>query len=215
MNDLDRDRAGAAKAHRAVIATLADLTDEQVARPSLLPGWTVGHVATHIARNAQGHMRMLDAAMRGEVAQMYPGGREQRTGDIEAGAVRQAAEIAADVATTAAQLEGVWEAMPDAAWWGRGITFGGEETMADLLFIRWRETTVHHADLGLGYSWSDWDADYVRLELVRLTMLWASRKPMGMTALPPEAKSVTDRHRLAWLLGRAEIDGLVPAGIMG
>ena len=105
--------------------------------------------------------------------------------------------------------------MPDAAWAGRGITVAGEETMADLLFIRWREAAVHHADLGLGYAWSDWDAEYVRLDLARLTMLWASRKPMGMTALPPEAMSVSDHHRLAWLLGRAEIDGLAPAGIMG
>jgi maleylpyruvate isomerase len=215
MNDLDRDRAGAAKAHRAVVATIQNVTDAQVAQPSLLPGWTVGHVATHIARNAQGHLRMFDAAMRGEVAQMYPGGREQRSGDIEAGSRRRASEIIADVTTTASQLESAWAAMPAAAWSGRGITFTGEETMADLVFIRWRETAVHHADLGLGFSWSDWDPDYVRLDLVRLTMLWASRKPMGMTELPPEAMSVTDHHRLAWLLGRAEIDGIAPAGIMG
>lgn len=215
MNDVDRDRAGAARAHAAVVATLHDLTDRQVAQPSLLPGWTVGHVASHIARNAEGHVRMFDAATRGQVGEMYPGGRDQRTGDIEAGARRTAAEIVADVTTTVVRLEAVWDAMPSSAWGGRGITIAGEETMADLLFIRWRETEVHHADLGLGFSWSDWDAEYVRLDLVRLGMLWASRKPMGMTALPSEAKSVDDRHRLAWLLGRAEIDGLTPAGIMG
>ena len=215
MNDVDRDRAGAATAHSAAIATLQGLTDLQVTQPSMLPGWTVGHVATHIARNAEGHLRMLAAAMDGNVAPMYPGGPEQRTGDIEAGARRSAAEIIADVTTTAEQLEDTWSAMPAAAWSGRGITFSGEVSMADLVFIRWRETTVHHADLGLAYSWSDWDADYVRLDLARLTMLWASRKPMGMTELPRLAMSVTDHHRLAWLLGRAEIDGLPAAGIMG
>jgi hypothetical protein len=46
-------------------------------------------------------------------------------------------------------------------------------------------------------------------------MLWASRKPMGLTDLPPEAMAVPPRHRLAWMLGRVEIDGLGPAGIMG
>src|SRR4029077_10081492 len=157
MNELDRDRSGATRAHSAVVAALQDLTDDQVTRPSLLPGWTVGHVATHIARNAEGHVRMFDAAKRGEIAAMYPGGREQRTADIEAGARRTAAELRDDVATTAAQLEAVWAAMPAAAWAGRGIPFSGESTMAELLFIRWREVTVHHADLGLGYSWSDWD----------------------------------------------------------
>ncbi|MEP7113684.1 MAG: maleylpyruvate isomerase N-terminal domain-containing protein [Ilumatobacteraceae bacterium] len=215
MNDLDRDRVGATKAHRAVISTLRDLTDDQVVRPSLLPGWSVGHVATHIARNAEGHLRMCVAAMRGEIAEMYPGGLEQRTGDIEAGARRPAADLTADVTGTAAQLEAVWAAMPISAWAGRGITVAGEVAIAELLFIRWREVAVHHADLGLDFSWRDWEADYVRLDLARLTMLWASRKPMGMTELPPEATAASDHHRVAWLLGRAEIDGLAPARIMG
>ena len=72
MNDLDRDRAGAAEAHRAVIASLQRLTDAEVRQPSQLPGWTVGHVATHIARNAEGQRRMLEAAVarrgRGDVS---------------------------------------------------------------------------------------------------------------------------------------------------
>jgi maleylpyruvate isomerase len=214
MNPIDRDRAGATRAHRAVVATLQLLTDQQARQPSLLPGWSVGHVATHIARNAEGHVRMFDAAMRGEVAEMYPGGTEQRTDDIEAGSGRAAAELLADVTATADTLETTWAATPDGAWAGRGITFAGETTMSDLVFIRWRETTVHHADLGLDFSWSDWDPEYVRAELARLTMLWASRKPMGLTELPPEAMRISDHHRVAWLLGRAEIEGLGPAGII-
>ncbi|MEP7115162.1 MAG: maleylpyruvate isomerase N-terminal domain-containing protein [Ilumatobacteraceae bacterium] len=214
MSDLDRDRAGAAKAHDTVIAALQELTDDQARQPSLLPGWSVGHVVTHIARNAEGHLRMFEAAIRGEVGEMYPGGREQRTGDIEAGAGRPAAELAADVAATAGQIEAAWEALPADAWEGRGMTLAGELLIADLPFIRWREVAVHHADLGLDYSWSDWDTEYVRLELVRLTMLWASRKPMGMTELPPQAMAVTPHQRVAWLLGRAEIEGLDAAGII-
>ena len=62
-------------------------------------------------------------------------------------------------------------------------------------------------------SWRDWPTDYVRLELEQMTMLYASRKPMGLTSLPAEALAVDDRHRLAWLMGRAVIDGLAPAGI--
>ena len=87
--------------------------------------------------------------------------------------------------------------------------------MSDLPFVRWREVAVHHADIGIGYSWVDWEPDYVRLELGRLTMLWASRRPMGLTDLPSAALAVGPHHRVAWLLGRAEIDGLSAAGIMG
>ena len=214
MNDLDRDLAGAARAHRAVIATLQDLDDDQVRLPSMLPGWTVGHVATHIARNADGHSRMLAAAARGEVGVMYPGGRQQRTNDIEAGSRRSADEILADVTATAAAIEAAWAAMSSDAWSGRGDTIGGEVIVRDLPFIRWREVAVHHSDLGLGFTWDDWDAEYVRVELARSTMLWSSRKPMGMTNLPPQALAATPHQRVAWLLGRLEIEGLAPAGII-
>ena len=215
MDDLDRDCAGAAKAHANVIAALQHLNDDQVTQPSLLPGWTVGHVVTHIARNADGHIRMLEAARRDEIGRMYPGRIEQRTADIEAGAGRSAADLLADVIATSTQLEATWAASPAVAWMGRGVTISGEMVMSDLVFIGWREVTVHHADIGLGYSWRDWDPEYVRLDLARLTMLWSSRKPMGLTNLPAEAMKVTPHQRVAWLLGRAEIDGLVPAGIMG
>lgn len=215
MKDLERDLAGAARAHAAVIAALEGLTDDDVGNPSRLPDWTVGHVATHIARNADGHVHMFEAAVRGDVGLMYPGGRAQRTNDIEAGAQRSAIEIAADVATSAARLEATWAAMSHQAWSGQGMTIAGEVAMRDMPFIRWREVAVHHADLGIGYSWSDWDDQYVRLDQTRLTMLWASRRPMGLTDLPLEARSVAPHRRVAWLLGREEIDGLGPAGIMG
>ncbi len=214
MNDLDRDIAGAARAHVAVIAALQDLGDDQVRQPSLLPGWTVGHVATHIARNAEGHLRMLEAARLGEVGVMYPGGREQRSRDIEAGSGRTAQELTADVTVTAAAIEAVWSTMSKEGWSGRGDMVGGDVIMSDLPFIRWREVAVHHSDLGIGYTWADWDPEYVRLELVRLTMQWASRKPMGMTELPPTALAVSPHQRVAWLLGRTEIEGLAPAGII-
>ena len=55
--------------------------------------------------------------------------------------------------------------------------------------------------------------DYVRIELQRQTMSWASRKPMGLTQLPAAAMAVDDHHRLAWLVGRADIDGLGQAGM--
>src|ERR1043165_8083505 len=98
MDVLERNMAGVKRAHSSVVAALQALTDADIARPSLLPDWTIGHVATHIARNAEGHVRMFTAAARGDVAVMYPGGREQRTNDIEAGSRRSAAAIATDVA---------------------------------------------------------------------------------------------------------------------
>ena len=83
-----RHRPGA-EAH----AALDDHLDRDVgepgadpALPSLLPEWTRGHVLTHIARNADSFVRVLEAARRGEVVTQYEGGVAGRNADIEAGA---------------------------------------------------------------------------------------------------------------------------------
>lgn len=41
-----------------------------------------------------------------------------------------------------------------------------------------------------------------------------ARRPMGMTTLPEPALAVDRPTRLAWFMGRAEIDGLDPAGVL-
>ena len=213
MNELQRDVAGATAAHARLLERIDGLTDEQCASASLLPGWTVGHVLTHLARNADSHVLMLQGALEGRVAAQYPGGPEQRNADIEAGAGRAAAEQLADIAESAARLEAAWAAMAPEAWAGEGESVFGKVAVNDLPFRRWRETTLHHTDLGLGYEWSRWPADYVRLELGRMTMQWASRKPMGLTTLPEAVVALPEAQRVAWLTGRVELAGLEPAGI--
>lgn len=215
VNERDRDLEGVLHAHRTLAEHVAGLTEEQARRASLLPEWTVGHVLTHIARNADGFVNMLDAARRGEVAHMYPGGLEQRADDIARGAHRAPGELVADVLAASDRLEVAFAAMGDDVWDAHGIAAFGPVVMADLPGRRRRETEVHHADLGLDYSWRDWPTEYVRVEIQRMTMLWDSRQPMGMTGLPPAALAVEEHHRAAWLLGRADIEGLQPARLLG
>lgn len=215
MTTSERDTRGALAAHSHLVLGLADLTDEQASSPSLLPGWTVAHVLTHIARNADSHVLMFTGANRGEVAAQYPGGIDQRNADIEVGAPRAAGDLVADVAASNARLEAAWTATTAEGWKGEGASVFGPVRIDDLPFRRWRETVVHHADLGLAYGWRDWPDDYVRLELVRARMLWASRKPMGLTTLPAAAQTLDDREKVAWLLGRTEVIGLGAAGIYG
>ncbi|MBI4885276.1 MAG: maleylpyruvate isomerase N-terminal domain-containing protein [Actinobacteria bacterium] len=213
MKTVERDIRGATAAHRLLFAAVAKLTDDDVRSASLLPDWTVAHVIAHIARNADSHVLMIEAAERGEVGDQYPGGVDQRNADIAAGAQLSAAELIDDVATAVDRLHAAWATTTATGWAGTGRTVVGAVSMKLLPFRRWREAEIHHADLGLAYSWRDWSAEYVRLELQQMTMLWASRQPMGLTALPDEAFGVDERHRLAWLVGRATIEGLAPAGI--
>ena len=210
--ELDAVVAGCASAHQRLLETLDALDDATVLQPSLLPGWTVGHVTTHLARQADSVIRVLEAAARGEPAERYPGGREQRAAEIDAGATRPAAEQAEDVRRTIWRLESAWARVPAEGWALTGTLLGQPEAVSDLPFRRWREVEVHHADLGLAdFSWDDWSAGYVRRELSRLEMAWAARRPMGMTALPPAALALSPPRRLAWLLGRLEVEGLEAA----
>jgi len=65
---------GVRAAHERLHAR-ARLIDDGVARgPSRLPGWTVGHVVTHLARNADSVVRRLHGAAAGVPAPQYPGG---------------------------------------------------------------------------------------------------------------------------------------------
>jgi maleylpyruvate isomerase len=212
--DLDRHVKGCAASHQRLLAHLDEvLTDELVAQPSLLAGWSVGHVLTHLARNAESHIGMFEAAGRGEIGHQYPGGVEQRTDGIESGAERPAAEVIKDVRSAIWRLEQAWAMCDAEGWRGEGVNvLGGRMPIAELPFLRWRETEVHHADVGLdGFSTVDWSSGYVREELRRQEMVYRSRFPMGVgTGLPEVANALPPHERLAWLLGRSTPKGLDP-----
>jgi maleylpyruvate isomerase len=184
-----------------------------VTAPSLLPGWTIGHVLTHLARNADSMAWALQSSERGELVDRYPGGVAGRDADIAAGAGRPAPEQVADVTATDERLDAAIAG--HTRWDGECRELTGSVIGVDqLVFMRWREVEVHRHDLGLGYEPEDWPAEYARVELNELTMRWNARRPMGLTGLPAAALAVPERQRLAWLLGRAEIAGLDPAGVL-
>jgi hypothetical protein len=77
--------------------------------------------------------------------------------------------------------------------------------------MRWCETEVHHADLGVGYTWQQWDPLFVRYDLDRRVMAWKARKPMGLTTLPEVVQRLSPNQRLAWFYNRITVDGVPPA----
>ncbi len=178
---------------------------------SRLPGWNRAQVLTHLARNADGHRRMIEGAGRGQVLEQYEGGVEGRNAGIEAGANRSAAEVVDDLATAIDALETAW-ATTD--WQGSGRrTLRGDSPIDRLPFLRAREVSLHSVDLDIGVELADLDPLYVRLELSRMEMLWTARQPMGLTPLPSAALDLLPTDRLGWLTGRLDVDGLAPAGI--
>ena len=69
---------GCVAAEAELERTIERLDDEAARGPSQLPGWSVGHTLTHLARNADSVVWRLGGAAKGERRDQYPGGLEQR-----------------------------------------------------------------------------------------------------------------------------------------
>jgi maleylpyruvate isomerase len=186
---------GCAAAQTALLADIADLSDDVARRPSLLPGWSVGHLLTHIARNADSMAWRLEGAALGEVRDQYPGGLEQRSNDIEEGAGRPAAELVDDVRRSGDALERLMADLPLPAWDAPSRTSRGVvETSRDAVLSRWREVVVHHGDLGVGP---------VPLPPA-LVEVWLPRE------LPRLAERSDPAALLSWIIGRDDPPVLTP-----
>jgi maleylpyruvate isomerase len=106
-NTLNEHVSGCAVAHQRLLGALENLTDDQCREDSFLPAWSRGHVLTHLARNADSHVNLLQAAVRGEVGEQYPSA-EKRNGDIESGSTRSAEELVMDLRLSIYGLEAAW-----------------------------------------------------------------------------------------------------------
>jgi len=156
------DVARVAEAHERLLRTIEVLTEEDVRLPSLLPTWSVSHVLTHLARNADSHVRRVLAATRGEVVDQYPGGYAAREAEIQAGSSRLATQIIDDVRQTARAVDEAWKDAPQAAWLGRTRDANGRKRpLFELPSRRWQEIEVHLVDMGVGVTHRDWSDDFV------------------------------------------------------
>lgn len=202
-----------------LLGDLGNIDDDAARAPSLLPGWSRGHLLTHLARNADSHVRMLDGAMQGEVLEQYVGGREGRAAAIESGADRPPAELVEDVRASAARLDGAWDRMTPEAWEREVQPTRGSLPASMLPGARRREVEVHRVDLGLGYGPQDWPKDFVELELSQAIDGARDRLPEGCVLVladtgadrswrvVPDAGQVVTvsgsaADLLAWLIGR-------------
>ncbi|MCQ4119619.1 maleylpyruvate isomerase N-terminal domain-containing protein [Rhodococcus tibetensis] len=196
-----------AASQRALESTLEKLTDQQAREPSRLPGWSRGHVVTHLARNADALNRFAVGVVTGEPApEMYPGGPAARAAAIEEGAGRPAELLAADVRFAGRR---VIESLRDitADRYATPVNWRKPVTAGDVPVLRWRELEIHHVDLGLDYAVDDWPESFVERTLgTELPELRALHPGVTVPDLPqPEL--------LAWLIGRPTRTGLpaVPA----
>jgi maleylpyruvate isomerase len=218
--------------HR-LLGTASALTDAQAGAASRLPGWTRGHVLTHLARNGDGFRNLLRWAGSGLHTPMYASDAA-RDGDIAAGAGRRAADLAADVRDSAAAFAEAAAQLPTSAWAALVERRGDWFPARVILRMRLRELEIHHADLDAGYGPADWPADFVAEALPAVAGSFAGREDMppcqlitdgwadalriGPSADPgsagpgPVIVHGPPGSLLAWLTGRADGAGLRVTG---
>lgn len=202
-------------ASRRLLDTVTQLPDDAVLRPSLLPGWTVGHVLTHIARNADALVNLCDWALTGVRKPMYVS-TEARVADIAEGATRPLAEQVEDIAASQARLMERFEDLPAVAWTAQVVWPSGTPgTAYQVVPARLNELEVHHVDLGLGYTFDDVPAEVRDVLLTYVTARWPAELPVVLEstdspwsspARPAGARIVTGGSAalLSWALGRSD-----------
>ena len=216
-------------ATRRLLQTTAAITDEQAREPSHLPGWTRGHVLTHLARNADGLCNLLVWARTGVATPQYAS-YEDRDAGIAAGAGRPAVRLYADVADSAAAFAAEAARLAGADWSAqvRGLR-GPEHPAWYTLWRRLSEVEIHHVDLDAGYRPSDWPDTFAGQSLARVTQgftgadcprvrlhatdcgadyeIGAAGAALAQDG-PPLTVRGPARDLLAWLTGRSDGAGL-------
>jgi maleylpyruvate isomerase len=230
MNEVSHSLDRLAAATGRLLASAGALSDAQAREPSSLPGWTRGHVLSHIARNADGLRNLLIWARTGRQTPMYASAESRRAG-VEAGAGRPGADLTADVRESAAAFADEAAGLPDDAWAVPVRTLYGPPFPAlEVLGRRLSEVEIHHVDLAAGYAPADWPADFVADALPRVAgsftgrddapccLVRAEGTPRGYRIGPagPPSPPVVVRgppaDLLAWLLGRDSGAGLRVSG---
>ncbi|SRR6476646_3423172 len=199
--------------------------------PSRLPGWTRGHVVTHVARNAEGLGRLLAWARTGIETPMYPSA-EARDAAIEDGAGRAKTEQLDDLRRAGAAFAASAQELSPNQWDATVATRHGPMPAARVPWARVRELWLHLVDLDAGVEIDEMPDDIASM-LVRDVAAWMHtrvpaeiqlRLPDGeLVAFGPEATAVRPGtgpvsgpvpQLAGWLTGRSTGSALsAPGGI--
>ncbi len=197
---------------------LGRLTDEELADPSLLPGWSRHQLLAHVARNADALVNLLTWARTGRETPMYAS-PEDRAAGIESAMALSPAALRAEVLASVVRLVTSVQELPDEAWAREVRTFSGRTVPAsEVVWMRCREVWVHAVDLVAGVGFDDVADDVLAALLDDVVSMWTFRDELpdvelraddrswGRIGGPVVAGSLPEV--LAWVTGRSDGAGL-------
>jgi len=204
----------------SLFRSLVDLDDDAARAPSLLPGWTRGHVLSHLARNSDAMVNLATWARTGVETPMYES-RDKRDADIEAGAGRPADDLLTDVQAGHERMLAALAELSDDQWQVE-VSVGTTAVPASSIpAFRRSEVEIHHVDLDLSFTLAHLPEDFVEQMLSDVTADFSSRgdKPglvlvgsgeEGRWVIEPGGPEVSGPppSLLGFLLGRTGGEGL-------
>lgn len=214
-------RAALADSTAVLLRNIRKLSNDEVRAPSLLAGWTRGHVLAHLAQNAEGGGRLLGWARTGVPSYEYMS-LADRARDIEAESGQPALELIAHVGQSAARFAEAAARVPSDRWRATVRYTGGKVHPATVIVpSRLAEVLFHHVDLDLGFAPADWPGWFVRERLTQTSAFLTSRgvisTPVRLLAADTEFTVVlgnaddvsgvvlgSECSLLAWLYGRSD-----------
>jgi maleylpyruvate isomerase len=208
-----------AEATQRLVRTVDALTDEELAEPSLLPGWTRAHVVAHLALNAEALAGVLRGVVDGEDVPMYLS-QEERDADIEKLAGEEPSALRDRFLAGATLFRDAVTAVPEDGWAGefRRLASGGPIIpRIEIPGMRHREVEIHHADLAAGYGPRDWPEPFLDDIFDRVVRdreggpAMLLRTPDGDVPVSAGDGPVVSGSRVDlawWLLGRGDGTGL-------
>lgn len=151
--------AAVEQATARLLQVVAAMDDASARGASALPGWTRGHVLTHLARNADGLVNLLTWARTGVEHPMYAS-RSDRDIDIDEGAPRSLWLLEQDIVAACGRFAAAATGLGDTAWQAEVVMTGGRPVRAyQVPWKRVSELWVHMVDLAAGVSFSDVPVD--------------------------------------------------------
>lgn len=206
------------EATQALLGDTIAISDRDWQQPSLLPGWTRAHVATHLARNADALRRVAHGLLTHAPGPMYPDAAAAEAA-LEEGSLRGALDLQIDLDTSAGRLNDTLNYLEEAATTERVQLSPGRWVGAhELPLARLQEVVLHHVDLDCGFTTTDIEPD-----IARWLLEWTSSELAGRADVPAATVTSTsgweatvgcgeptrrahgsDAQLLGWLTGRTD-----------
>ena len=164
---------------------LAELSDDELDGPSLLPEWSRRHVIAHVGYNARALTRLLEWARTGVETPMYAS-IEQRRQEIDQGATLSPVALRNLVAHSTVHLNMEWRDLPAEAWQAQVRTAQGRTVpAAETAWMRTREVWIHAVDLDNDASFHDFPAELLDALTADVTRNWRRLDPLPIIELAP------------------------------